>query len=144
MRCRAMRPVLAIALPAVVALAFVQASAAQEPPPAAEPAAEPAPQIDPETADLVIEAFVHIDELRFDAQPEVRIDFFGGPDLETDSGTERVNLPRPVQPGVTYRDVGIRLWIVSVFADIDRIVAEALGEVEAGETAPPAEEEPQP
>jgi len=51
-----------------------------------------------------------------------------------------------VQPGVTYRDIGIRLTITSIFADIERIVAEALGEVPAnddnGGAPPPTVDEP--
>jgi hypothetical protein len=42
---------------------------------------------------------------------------------------------------VTYRDIGIRLKIVSRFADIDRIVAEALGEVPVSDTVPPPRNE---
>jgi hypothetical protein len=38
---------------------------------------------------------------------------------------------------VTYRDIGITLRITSVFADIERIVAEALGEVPVTDDAPP-------
>ena len=41
-----------------------------------------------------------------------------------------------VEPGVTYRNIGIQLKITSRFADIERIVAEALGEVPVTEDAP--------
>jgi hypothetical protein len=41
-----------------------------------------------------------------------------------------------VEPGVTYRNIGIRLKIVSRFADIERIVAEALGEVPVTDETP--------
>lgn len=69
--------------------------------------------------------------------PEPKVEFTGRPRRETVWEAERQNLPRPVRPGETYRDIGIRLRITSVFADIDRIVAEALGEVPSGEDAPP-------
>jgi heme-binding NEAT domain protein len=49
-----------------------------------------------------------------------------------------------VRPGETYRNVGITLHIRSVFADIDRIVAEALGEVPPSDDAQPAPPQPQP
>lgn len=99
----------------------------------------PAPRqrdISPEEADLAITARVTARSLRFDAVPNPKVEFTGRPRRETAWDAERTNLPRPVQPGVTYRDIGIRLKIVSVFADIDRIVAEALGEVPPADGAP--------
>jgi hypothetical protein len=82
-----------------------------------------------EDADLVIIANVTAKELRFDAVPNPTVEFPGQPKRDTEWSAERTNLPPQVQPGVTYRDIGIRLKIVSRFADIDRIVAEALGEI---------------
>src|SRR5687768_1964489 len=96
-------------------------------------AQEPQPEIDPEEADISITATVRIQELRFEVVGDPKVELFGHPERLTEDRAERTNLPEPAQPGVTYRDVGIRLKIASVFADIDRIVAEALGEV------PPAE-----
>ncbi len=61
--------------------------------------------------------------------PNARVDFTGQPERQTVWEADRENLPDEVRPGVAYRDIGIRLRITSVFADIDRIVAEALGEV---------------
>ncbi len=49
---------------------------------------------------------------------------------------DRQNLPKPVEPGVTYRNIGIKLRISSRFADIDRIVAEALGEIPVSDNSP--------
>jgi len=63
--------------------------------------------------------------------------FTGQPERKTVWEAERQNLPAQVQPGVTYRNIGIRLKIVSVFADIDRIVAEALGETPITDNIPP-------
>ena len=103
-----------------------------------ETAARPAAQVSEDEADLAITANVTASSLRFDAVPNVSVEFPGRPRRETAWEAERTNLPRPVQPGVTYRDVGVRLKIVSVFADIDRIVAEALGEV------PPSDDQAQP
>ena len=68
----------------------------------------------------------------------------GRPERVTVWEAERENLPRPVQPGVTYRDIGITLRITSVFADIDRIVAEALGEVPVNDDAQPPPAQPSP
>ena len=108
---------------------------AQLPTPA--PASSPAPRLSPSTTssttatepDLSITARVTARELRFDVVPNPTVEFTGQPRRETVWEADRDNLPRPVQPGVTYRDIGIRLRITSVFADIERIVAEALGEV---------------
>jgi hypothetical protein len=69
--------------------------------------------------------------------PNPTVEFSGQPERRTVWDAERQNLPRPAQPGVTYRDIGIRLKITSVFADIDCIVAEALGEIPVSEDATP-------
>jgi hypothetical protein len=89
-------------------------------------------------ADLSITAHVTADSLRFEKTPNPRVEFTGRPRRETVWEAERVNLPEQVQPGVTYRNIGVTLRITSVFADIERIVAEALGEVPPSEDAQPA------
>jgi hypothetical protein len=92
--------------------------------------------------DLEITANATARELRFDVVPQTKVEFTGSHERDTVWEAERQNLPRPVQPGVTYRNIGIQLKITSRFADIERIVAEALGEVPitddkpAGSTAP--------
>lgn len=112
----------------------------------ATPAAERRPasrQAAPtEEADLSITANVTARELRFDVVPDVKVEFPGKPERNTVWEAERQNLPRPVQPGVTYRDIGVQLKITSVFADIDRIVAEALGEVPVTDDAPQSVPQP--
>jgi hypothetical protein len=80
---------------------------------------------------------VTADSLRFEKVPNARVEFTGRPERQTVWEAERVNLPEQAQPGVTYRDIGITLRITSVFADIDRIVAEALGEVPLREESQP-------
>jgi hypothetical protein len=97
-----------------------------------------------EESDLSITANVTARELRFDVVPEPKVEFTGKPERRTSWEAERQNLPRPVQPGVTYRDIGIQLKITSVFADIDRIVAEALGEVPATSDDAPQPAQPAP
>lgn len=96
-----------------------------------------------DTADLSITATVTARELRFEAVPNPKVEFTGQPRRETVWDAQRENLPRPVQPGVTYRNIGIRLKIVSVFADIDRIVAEALGEVPVSDELSPDQKKPE-
>ncbi len=113
------------------------------------PTSSPAPSAPSATSstastapDLSITARVTARELRFDVVPNPSVEFTGQPRRETVWEADRENLPRPVQPGVTYRDSGIRLRITSVFADIERIVAEALGEVPTTDDTPPVGESP--
>jgi hypothetical protein len=94
--------------------------------------------------DLSITARVTAGELLFRKVPNPRVEFTGRPERETVWEAERHNLPAEVQPGVTYRDIGITLRIQSIFPDIERIVAEALGEIPADDPAPPAEPPPAP
>ena len=104
-----------------------------------------ASQVPEESADLAITATVTAKELRFETVPNPTVEFPGRPERDTVWDAVRDNLRRPVEPGVTYRDIGIRLKIVSRFADIDRIVAEALGEVPVtDQMLPPENPTPQP
>ena len=91
-----------------------------------------------EAADVAITANVRAGSLRFDVVPDPKVEFPGKPARDTVWEAERDNLPRPVEPGVTYRNIGIRLKITSRFRDIDRIVAEALGEVPVSTEVPPS------
>ncbi|HKO96919.1 MAG TPA: hypothetical protein VJU86_08005 [Pyrinomonadaceae bacterium] len=95
-----------------------------------------------ESADVAITANVRAKSLRFETVPNPTVTFPGSHKLDTVWEAQRENLPTPVEPGVTYRNIGIRLKITSVFADIDRIVAEALGEVPVTKDASPPPVEP--
>lgn len=95
-----------------------------------------------ESADLSITATVTAKELRFEVVPNPTVEFPGKPERDTVWEAERENLPPAVEPGVTYRNIGIRLKIASRFADIERIVAEALGEVPVTDEVRPAENAP--
>ncbi len=126
-------------------LCAASAPAQSSQPETAQPAAATSPQPDEKTADVSITANVTARELKFEVVPNPDVKFTGQPERNTVWEAERTNLPEQVQPGVTYRNIGIRLKIVSVFADIDRIVAEALGEVPITDnTPPPVEKAPQP
>ena len=109
------------------------------------PRAEPEVKLEPlpadpavKNADISITAHVRARSLKFDVVPNPTVTFFGQPARDTVWEAQRENLPTPVQPGVTYRDIGIRLKITSIFRDIDRIVAEALGEIPVTEDQPVA------
>ena len=112
------------------------ATSSSQPTPARQNNAAPAPaqqtgasQVSEESADLAITATVTAKELVFEVVPNPIVEFPGKPKRDTVWEAERENLPPAVEPGVTYRNIGIRLKITSRFADIERIVAEALGEV---------------
>ncbi len=136
---------------ALSSLAFIcmaalptQAQTSERPsqtPPPSSASPSTATQAEP---DLSITARVTARELRFEKVPNPKVEFNGRPRRETVWEAERENLPAQVQPGVTYRDIGITLRITSVFADIERIVAEALGEVPVTDDAPPAPPNAQP
>lgn len=118
-----------------------QTTAAQ---PSSQQSAATADKPTPEEADLSITARVTAGEVLFRKVPNPKVEFPGRPERRTLWETERENLPEEVQPGVTYRDIGIRLRIVSVFADIDRIVAEALGETPVTDDAAPPNDDATP
>ena len=61
--------------------------------------------------DVSIEASVRAREVHFDAAPRLEVRLLGCPATGAVKVVERRNLPRPVQPGVTYRDVSIGVEI---------------------------------
>ena len=79
-------------------------------PAAGQAAACPAPGDSARPPDVVIIASAQIAELRFESAPRLRLTTLGCDSVRV---TERRNLPTPVQPGVTYRDVGIGIEIRS-------------------------------
>ena len=82
----------------------------------------------PETADLAITATVKADSLRFNKKGDSQINFSGTQGRETGWITERENIPKRAEEGVTYRDVTVNLQITSVFSNIDEILSEAFNE----------------
>lgn len=85
-------------------------------------------EADEKNSDLVITATVKAKELKFEAVPNPKVEFPGSKPRQTVWESDRANLPEKVEPGVIYRDIGIRLRIFSRFTEIQRIVLEALGE----------------
>jgi hypothetical protein len=82
-------------------------------------------------ADIEIGAAARARRLRFKRKPETRVEFTGEadiesdshPGIETDSHTERENLPEEVEPGKVYRDVKVG-WIAGARigdADVRRL-----------------------
>jgi hypothetical protein len=58
--------------------------------------------------DVEMGARVKAKRLRFKKVPETEVEFKGEPEPDSESGSERKNLPEEVEPGVTYRDVEVR------------------------------------
>lgn len=83
---------------------------------------------DENNSDLVITATVRAKELKFEKVPDTKVEFPGKGKRETVWEADRENLPKPVEPNVTYRDIGIKLRIYSRFSEIQKIVLEAIDE----------------
>jgi hypothetical protein len=92
------------------------------------------PQPDENNSDLVITANVRARELKVEIVPNPTVEFPGKPARQTVWEADRQNLPEKIEPGVTYRDIGIRLRIYSRFAEIQRIVLEAIDEEQPNST----------
>ena len=97
--------------------------------------------------DVLIVATVTAAELRFESEPQARLRV-NGCDLPAAAYvTERTNLPDPVQPGVTYRDVRvgieIRGWLnvecIAALAAADPALCAPV-QVRTNATQPPAGE----
>jgi hypothetical protein len=71
--------------------------------------------------DVEIVASAAADELRFDAEPEVRVRFPGSGKRDSHQVTERQNIDSPVQPGMTYKRVFAQTRISSRLRDGDAL-----------------------
>lgn len=116
-------------------LLFTIQAFAQNPTPS--PSKETVNEADETNSDLVITANVRAKELRFEIVPTPTVKFPGNRQRQTVWEADRTNLPQTVEPGVVYRDIGIRLRIYSRFAEIQRIVIEALDETGQSKTPTP-------
>ena len=74
----------------------------------------------PKDADIEFTADVKARELRFEEVPETEVRFTTHPERESASGTDRENLPREVEPGVTYRNPTVRLRIATALAELEQ------------------------
>ena len=61
-----------------------------------------------ERPDIEMGARVKAKRLRFERVPETEVVFWGDPEPDSESGSERKNLPDEVEPGRTYEDVEVR------------------------------------
>ncbi|MER7078469.1 hypothetical protein SAMN02982929_02671 [Saccharopolyspora kobensis] len=78
----------------------------------------------PDRPDIDFVARVTAEELRFSEAPESGVEFFGHPERDSASGSERLNLPDSVEDDVTYHcirvDYRIRSKIVGAGAPPSR------------------------
>ena len=129
-----------IAVAALVVFSAASGEAQAPPPPSPSPSPAPSAAVapddvgdpDPDSADISLTATVRYRELEFEQVGNPKVEFKGGVDapalgakagLATVWHAERVGLPRPVQPGVLYRDGTVRLTITSRFEDLARLFA---------------------
>lgn len=61
-----------------------------------------------ELPDVEISTSARARAVRFGIVPRVRVWFDGEPGVRSSSVSERENLPDEIEPGVTYRDIGVR------------------------------------
>ena len=73
--------------------------------------------------DIAIVARVQAAELRFNAPPSTSLQITGCPQIDTSLVVMRTNLPKPVQPGVTYRNVIVDFRLNMKFAELECILA---------------------
>lgn len=109
--------------PTLIALAVSLACA--EAPDAAESPPSGPETIAPAGPELELVATVRAKALRFDEVPKISIKFLGKTPRRTVWKTERVNLPVHPEPGVTYRDVAVRLTVTSSLEELSSLLAQA-------------------
>jgi hypothetical protein len=91
--------------------------------------AESQNQQDVNKDEVLILVNIKADSLRFEAVPNTKVEFPGTHTRSRIWMTDRQNLPDQVEPGVTYRNIGLQLRISTRFTEIERIVREAFGDV---------------
>jgi hypothetical protein len=75
--------------------------------------------VDSVKPDIAIFARVQADELRFNSAPRSSLELFGCPQIDTSLVVLRTNLPTPVQPGVTYRNVTVDFRLNMKFSELE-------------------------
>ncbi len=104
-----------------VALACADAPQAEPPPPGGREPSGPAD----DGPELELVATVRAKALKFDVVPRTQVVFQGSGRRKTTWKTERVNLPMHPEPGVTYRDVAVRLTVTSDIQELAALLREA-------------------
>lgn len=91
--------------------------------------------------EISITATVTARELTFEAVGDGEVRLSGSVLHDTLHHVERVNLPKPVAAGITYRNIGVKLAIAITLADADQIVSAALGIIPDGKSVEENKEE---
>jgi hypothetical protein len=104
-----------------VALACADAPQAEPPAPGGPDLSAPAN----DGPELELVATVRAKALKFDIVPKTQVVFQGTGRRKTTWKTERVNLPMHPEPGVTYRDVAVRLTVTSDIQELAALLREA-------------------
>jgi hypothetical protein len=73
-----------------------------------------------EIPDVSLTAEAKVQRLHFERVPETGTQFWGQRERETESGTERENLPEESRRGVVYRDVYIRLETIAEITGVEQ------------------------
>lgn len=94
--------------------------------------------------DLEISTKVTAKELRFDETPNVTVTFSGSPCRETVDESKHENLPKPVQPGVTYKNIKVEVELSSTFKDALKKLEDALEQAARQQAAPREGDEKKP
>jgi hypothetical protein len=87
------------------------------------PDAPPPPAVHGPELELV--ATIRAKAIKFDEVPHIDVQFKGTGKRRTTWRTERVNLPMHPDPGVTYRDVAVRLIVTSTAEELGDLLAQA-------------------
>jgi hypothetical protein len=69
--------------------------------------------------DVEIAAVVRAEELRLECKPDVDVVAYADSPAEAESVSERDNLPDDLEPGVTYRNLGVRWRLAARLSDPD-------------------------
>ena len=62
-------------------------------------------------------------ELRFNSAPSTSLQITGCPQMDTSLVVVRSNLPTPVQPGVTYRNIVVDFKLLMILSELECVLA---------------------
>jgi hypothetical protein len=113
----------AACLTLVVVVGMAASASAQQPATTCPPLRSLSLTADSIKPDIAIIARVQAAELRFNSQPSTSLQISGCPQVDTSKVVLRTNLPTPVQPGVTYRNVIVDFRLNMKFTDLECVLA---------------------
>lgn len=74
----------------------------------------------PARPDIELTTSTAAESLRFGREPDTEVRFHGSPGHESFSGSERTNLPEPVEAGTEYRDVRVHYRLATALRHVRR------------------------